>query len=138
VRAALLSAIAILVGAGCGDERAFEPEEFVDEANAEGAGLVLGEPLTSIEEGVDVYALSFEEEPGGQDEPGPSGHAHAGGSLIVTDDADAAREEHARCEQAVTLVCYRAANVVLLFDADPSDEHVAKVDSAIRALATEG
>ena len=37
----------------------------------------------------------------------------------------------------MTLVCYRAANVVLLFDADPSDEHVAKVDAAIRALATE-
>jgi hypothetical protein len=38
----------------------------------------------------------------------------------------------------VTLVCYRAANVVLMFDADPSDEHVAEVDSAIRALETEG
>src|SRR5687768_974805 len=132
MRVAMLMLIAVLALAGCGSDRAFEPDEFVEEANAEGAGLVLGEPLTSIEEGVDVYALSFEEEPGEHDGPEPGGHAHSGGSLIVTEDADAAREEHARCEQAVTLVCYRAANVVLLFDADPSDEHVTEVDSAIR------
>ena len=138
MRVAAVTLVTSLAVAGCGGERTYEPSEFVEEANAEGAGLVLGEPLTSIEEGVDVYALSFEEEPGGHDEAEPGGHAHSGGSLIVTEDADAAREEHARCEQAVTLVCYRAANVVLLFDADPSDEHVAKVDSAIRALATEG
>jgi hypothetical protein len=138
MRVAAVTLVAVLAGTGCGSERSFDPEEFVEEANAEGAGLVLGESLTSIEEGVDVYAISFEEEPGEHDEPEPGGHAHSGGSLIVTGDADAAREEHARCEQAVTLVCYRAANVVLLFDAEPSDEHVAKVDSAIRALETEG
>ncbi len=138
MRVAAVTLVTFLAVAGCGGERTFEPSELVEEANAKGAGLVLGEPLTSIEEGVDVYALSFEEETGEHDEPEPGGHAHSGGSLIVTGDADAAREEHARCEQAVTLVCYRAANVVLLFDADPSDEHVAKVDSAIRALETDG
>jgi hypothetical protein len=136
MRVAAVMLITFLAIAGCGGERAFEPEEFVDEANAEGAGLVLGEPLTSIEEGVDVYALSFAEEPGERAEPGE--HAHSGGSMIVTEDAEAAREEHGRCEDAVTLICYRAANVVLMFDADPSDEHVAEVDSAIRALESEG
>ena len=85
MRAALLSAIATLVAAGCGGEHSFEPEEFVDEMNAESAGLALGEPLTSIEQGVDVYALSFEEEPAEHDEPEPAGHAHSGGSLIVTE-----------------------------------------------------
>jgi hypothetical protein len=123
--------VGLLTFAGCGGERTFEPAEFVEEANGEGANLVLGEPLTSIEEGVDVYAISFAEEADGE------GHSHSGGSLIVTDDADAAREEHLRCEEAVTLVCYRAANVVLMFDAGPSDRNVAAVDSAIRALASQ-
>jgi hypothetical protein len=136
VRPALVSAIAILLATACGDERSFEPEEFVQEANAEGAGLILGEPLTSIEEGVDVYSISFEEEPGEREAPGE--HGHSGGSMIVTGSAEAAKEEYARCEQTVTLVCYRAANVVLFFDTERGDEHVAKVDSAIRALETEG
>jgi hypothetical protein len=138
MRAAAVTLATILAVAGCGDERAFEPEEFVDAMNAEGAGLVLGEPLTSIEEGVDVYALEFEEEPGEHEEPEAGGHGHSGGSMTVTEDAEAARAEHARCEEAVSLVCYRAANVVLFFDLEPSDEHVARVDAAVRALASEG
>ena len=109
---------------GCG-EREFEPDEFVEAANAEGAGLVLGESLTSITEDVEVFAVSFQQ---GQD------GAPGGGSLIVTGDSDSAREEHARCQSAVTLTCYRAANVVLYFDAPPSDARVARVDAAIRAL----
>ena len=124
---ALVLVLAALLASGCG-EREFEPEEFVDAANAEGAGLVLGESLTSITEEVEVFAVSFERGPGGgHDAPG-------GGSLIVTGDSDAAREEHARCESAVTHTCYRAANVVLYFDAPPSDARVARVDAAIRAL----
>jgi hypothetical protein len=121
LRIPVVTAVALLALVGCGGERSFEPDEFVGAANAEGADLVLGEPLTSIEEGVDVYALSFEE-------------GDSGGSLIVTADADAARDEHTRCEEAVSLVCYRAANVVLLFETDPSDPAVARVDAAIRAL----
>lgn len=127
-------AVTLLGAVGCGGERAFEPAEFVEEANAKGAGLVLGEPLASIEEGVEIYSISFTEEPGEGRGSEPGDHSHSGGSLIVTEDAESARAEHARCEDAVTLVCYRAANVVLLFDTDPSDEHVAKVDAAVRAL----
>ena len=124
-----------LVAAGCGGERSFEAAEFVDEANREGAALALGEPLTSLEEGADVYVVSFED---AEEAPEVSaGHAHSGGSLVVTEDADAAAEEFQRCEGAVTLTCYRAANVVLYFDAEPTDEHVARVDAAIRALADE-
>jgi hypothetical protein len=120
---ALLFVLVAMLAAGCG-EREFEPEEFVDAANAEGAGLVLGDSLTSITEDVEVFALSFEDGGGG-------------GSLIVTGDADSARGEFERCESAVTLTCYRAANVVLYFDAAPDDERVANVDAAIRALGAD-
>jgi hypothetical protein len=119
----LVIAILAWFAVGCG-EREFEPDEFVDAANAEGAGLVLGESLTSITEDVEVFAISFEQGSGG-------------GSLLLTDDSDSAREEHERCESAVTLTCYRAANVVLYFDAPPSDAQVARVDAAIRALGDE-
>ena len=54
-----------------------------------------------------------------------------------TENADAAREEFERCESAATLTCYRAANVVLYFDAAPGDQRVARVETAIRALAAE-
>ena len=133
--ALLLILIAVLT-AGCGGERNFEPGEFVDEANAEGAGLVLGEQLTSTEEGVDVYALSFDER--ARPAPGEDGPGHGGGgSMIVTDDTESATAEFERCEMAVTLTCYRAANVVLYFEAAPTDEHVASVEAAIRALGSE-
>ena len=131
--ALLFALIAVLVS-GCG-EREFEPDEFVQAANEEGAGLVLGSSLTSITEDVEVFALSFAEEeepaPGGGDEHG------GGGTLIVTGDADSARGEFARCQAAVSLTCYRAANVVLYFDVPPEDEHVARVEAAIRALGDE-
>ena len=123
-----------LVAAGCGGERSFEAAEFVDEANREGAALVLGEPLTSLEEGADVYVVSFEKAPAPEVS---AGRAHSGGSLVVTEDAEAATGEFQRCEGAVTLTCYRAANVVLYFDAEPTDEHVGRVDAAIRALGEE-
>jgi hypothetical protein len=135
VPAALLWIVLVaLLAAGCG-EREFEPGEFVDAANEEGAGLVLGESLTSITEDVEVFALTFEE---GDEPAGGGGHEHGGGgSLLVAGDADSAAEEYERCEDTVSLTCYRAANVVLYFNAAPSDEHVANVDAAIRALGDE-
>lgn len=122
-----------ILAAGCGGEREFEAEEFVDAANEEGAGLVLGGSLTSIEEDVEVFAIEFAEEGGGHE----GEHAHSGGSLIVAGDAEAATDEFERCESAVTLRCYRAANVVLLFDAEAGQAEVAKIDAAIRALGSE-
>ena len=128
---AALAIVIALLFAGCGGERTFEPAEFVDEANRQGAGMILGEQLTSIQEGVDVFSLSFAERAGAEQDD----HGHSGGSMIVTEDAEAATDELERCEGAVTLTCYRAANVVLYFDGEPSDEHIAGVDAAIRGLA---
>lgn len=130
---ALVLVLAAVLAAGCG-EREFAPDEFVDAANAEGAGLILGESLTSITEDVEVFAVSFEE----GDEPAAGGHEHdGGGSLMVTGDSDSAREEFERCQSTSSLTCYRAANVVIYFDAPPQEEHVARVEAAIRALGDE-
>jgi hypothetical protein len=132
VRPAILILCALLV-ASCGGERTFEPEEFVDEANAAGAGLALGEPLTSIAEGVDVYALEFTAPVEETD-----GHGHGGGgSLVVTEDSGSATDEFERCEAAVSLTCYRAANVVLYFEAERTDERLIAVERAITELGSE-
>jgi hypothetical protein len=137
LRPAVLAILFALLVAACGGERTFEPDEFVGAANEKGAGLVLGEQLTSIEEGVDVYALSFADAATAQ-ATGDEEHEHGtGGSMIVTDDAESATAEFERCETAVSLTCYRAANVVLYFNAAPTDEHVVPVGTAIRALGSQ-
>jgi hypothetical protein len=131
---AALSAL-LLTGWACG-ERSFEADEFVEEANANGAPFVLGEPLTSTA-GNEVYALRLEEEDAAQPGELEAGQEHGGGSLTLTEDADAAREEYARCEEAVSLLCYRAANVVVAFEDVLAPEERARIEAAIRAMATE-
>lgn len=137
--AAALLAVAAL--AACG-ETEFDAEGFVSEANDRGAGLELGEPLLSAREETDVYAVEVERpsatgRPDGADEH-LGEHEHVGGgSLIVAADADAAKAEFERCEGAVSLVCYRAANVVLALEGEPNSPELVGVDGAIRALASE-
>ena len=134
---AAILVLCALFATGCGGEREFQAGEFVDAANEEGAGLVLGDSLTSIEEDVEVFAMEFAEDGDHAEDEPKGGHAHSGGSLIVAGDAESATEEFERCESAVTLTCYRAANVVLFFDAESTPEHVARVDAAIRALGSD-
>ena len=113
---AALCAAAIVV-AGCGSgERSFSAQEFVDEANANGASLALGTRLGG--EQAEIYALRV----GAAAGPDGAPAAEAGsGSLRVEDSSDAAEAQYARCEQA-GLFCYRAANVVLVFEADVDPE----------------
>jgi hypothetical protein len=131
---ALLITLVFVLG-GCGDdERTFEADEFVDAINAEGAGLRLGEGLSSGQEGIELFQVLFAEDDGHADE---EGHAHTGGTLALADDAEAARAEFERCDAAVTLTCYRAANAVVYFEGEPTDPEIARVDAAIRSLASD-
>jgi hypothetical protein len=134
-----LAAVALLGLAlpGCGSgERSFSAEEFVAEANAHGANLELGEPLSTSEADVELYSLTIEEPPGGEEiGKGPAiEHEHGGGSLRVTESVEDAEAEVGRCEQAVSLFCYRAANVVLIFEQDADPEALSEVAAALRAL----
>lgn len=133
----VLATVLAVVGCGPG-ERTFEAQEFVEEANANGAGLELGEPLISTEADVSVYSLHISELPTGEGGlPAGGGHEEiASGALTLLPDAEAGREEYERCETAVSLICYRAANVSLSFEG-LTPEQRARLDAAITAMASD-
>ena len=119
------------LAAGCGEEEpVLSAGEAISELNERGAGLELGAPLDSS--GLEVHAVEFTSGAGDD----VHGHA-AGGSLVVATDVDAAREEHARCERALTLLCYRAANIVLRFEGRLAPDQSRRLTSALEALARE-
>ena len=147
---AVLLLVPLLLVAGCGQGKVFTAEEFVAEANRNGAGLELGGPLISPGPDRDVYALEVEEadRPGaGREEPdhaeepeseaSDDGHEHgSGGSLTVTEDSDAGRTEFERCDSAVSLLCYRAANMVVAFENTLPVELQNRVEEAIVAMGS--
>jgi len=104
-------AVSALALAGCGEGRTFTAEEFVDEVNGEGVKLELGEELVTDREGQELYAVEL-----AQVAELPGGERHTGGSISVSDDADGADEELASCQAAADLLCFRAANVVVVLE----------------------
>jgi hypothetical protein len=132
---ALATFAAATLAAGCGDgERTFTAPEFVAEANRNGAALELGAPLTVAAGDDEVYGIAIASR-GGNGRAEATGE-HGGGSLRVTDDDAAAADEHARCESAASLICYRAANVVLIFEPGTAARDLARVEAAIRGMET--
>jgi hypothetical protein len=118
--AALLAAALAFLGPGCTQEPTFGAEEFIDEVKREGVELTLGEPLTTDDESKELYALTLEPLPGESPEGVKGGeaeeHEHGGGSLSVYDDNAGAEEGMKACEAAADLLCYRAANIVVILE----------------------
>ena len=117
---------ALALGACGGEDPAFDADDFVAAANARGAGLTLGAPLPTTREGVTLHGLAFTAGNAGVASPGSSG------TLVVTPGDDEALAEYERCEASGNLICFRAANVALYFEADPAD--LARVVGAITAM----
>ena len=137
----MLAWAALLAGAlaACGDETTFTADELVAEVNERGAQVRLGERLTTSQD-VELYALRLA---GAGAAPGvPLGDAgsapvdvHGGGTLTITEDDDAALAEFERCESAVSLVCFRAANAVLIFEGAVPNQDLARIETAVRSMA---
>ncbi len=67
----------------------------------------------------------------------PDESAHeGGGSLIVAPDPDKGLDEYERCEATLSLLCYRVANIVLVFEALEPEQR-AQLDAAVVALGNE-
>jgi hypothetical protein len=132
--AALLAAAVLAVG--CGGEREFDAGELIDAANAEGAELALGEQITTTPAGEPVYSIRFAAPAGG--DPNPQLQSgRSSGTMIVAGDAGSAGEEYDHCESSADLTCFRAANVVLRFEAMAAADR-ARVSGALSALASDG
>ena len=132
-----LAALIGLALAGCGDgERVFSAPELIEEVNANGAALELGDPLETAREGAEVSEVTFVEN-GAQHDDEIARHEHGGGTLTITTDAEAGLDEYERCESAAALLCFRASNAVLFFEAglDPADR--TRLEAALRAMASE-
>ena len=143
MRRALLSPIATLaLLAGCGgDDSGFTAEQFVGAVNQRGAALELGAELRSTRPDATVFAVEVgvpraQAEDAG-DEALPEGETHTGGSLAVMPDAAAGLDEYRRCEQAATLLCFRADNVVLVLEGEIDPAQIAALSQALRAIAEE-
>jgi hypothetical protein len=130
----LLALLLAVLLASCGGERSFTAEEFVDEINAEGAALELGDVITENQDGLEILEVSFSEPAvtptGGQAE------TSAHGAMLVLGDAEEAVDEVVRCESAPASTCFRAANVVVRFE-EILPEEQARVTQAFEALASE-
>ena len=108
--------MALAALAGCGGEPRFTTEEFVDGVVRQGVDLRLGEPLVTDEEGKELYAVELEPL-GGPRVDSEGEEVHSGGSLSVYDENEGDPDTELKsCEMAVDLLCYRAANVVVVLE----------------------
>src|SRR5262245_9319665 len=89
-------ALALGVTAGCGSEQTYGAQEFVRAVDRQGVELRLGEPLTTDQEGKELYAVELEPLTGpAVDTEGDP--LHAAGSLSVYEGQGGAADEFAHC-----------------------------------------
>jgi hypothetical protein len=130
--AGALAAVLLAVAAvGCGSERKLSAEEFAEDVNAQGVGFELGERLISADEDKQVYAVELEAV---AKLPGSNG-GHTGGSLAVHEDTEEAETGMRACQSSADLLCYRAANVVVVLESGGIEAQ--RLGVAIENLAKE-
>jgi hypothetical protein len=105
----------------------------VSAVNQRGASLELGPQLRSTRPDAQVYALELTD----GEAAGEAAGGHAGGSLAVMSDADAGADEWKRCDEAASLLCYRADNVVLFLEGDISQAQQDALANALRLIQDE-
>lgn len=127
--AAAFMAVLLLALAGCGSERTFDAAGIVTEIREAGTALALGEPLQSSGSSAEIRSVSF------ASGTGPlNGDAHGSGAVVVLDDNYAAESEFARCDSAVSFVCFRVSNVVLRFS-NISTAEERQITESLRQIA---
>jgi hypothetical protein len=132
--AALTALLLTLAGCG-GSEPTFTAQEFVKLVNREGVDLRLGEPLVTDEQGKELYAVELDPL-GGPEVDSQGEDVHAGGSLSAYEDDGGAEDEFASCRRAADLLCYQAANVVIVLEGGGLEAQ--QLGVAIRRLAGQG
>ncbi len=113
--ATVLVVVAAVAAIGCGGEREFTAEQFIDAANEQGAELELGEEVATTPAGEPVLKISSAPAP---DSDPQLQTGSSSGTLVVASDVGSAGAEFDHCEEAADLTCFRVANVVLRFEGD--------------------
>ena len=130
-KALAISAAGLLVVAGCGSA-SFGAEEFVKQANEKGAGIELGPPLGSSEPGKKTYEADLVVAPGA---PRPKGEENGlRGSLSVYDEQEAADRGLRECMATTELLCYQAANVVMVFSGSQPNAVQLRLAAALKHI----
>jgi hypothetical protein len=111
--------IAAALTAGCGGASNLTATDFINGVNEEGVEIKLGEELSRTG-GRELYAVQLVQLPGHPEPaPGTEEHEHeqpGSGTLYIFDDSGAAEQQMDACRGSAGLTCYRAQNMVVLFE----------------------
>ena len=110
---ALAAVALVLAVAGCGGEKTFSADEFVDEVGDEGVELTLGAELFSDDDSKHVYDVELDPLPG-TPTPAEGALESPHGSLTVHDEVSGADDQFRHCQSAGDFLCFQASNVVLV------------------------
>jgi hypothetical protein len=127
----------LLSVAGCGSSSpTLTASEFIDRINGEGVSIVLGQQLSSGGNADELYAVELPPAPG-QPKPPPDSEAESGasGSLYAFDDVGGAEDQLEGCQASAGLLCFRAANIVVVLDEHSSPLEARRLAVAIQRLA---
>jgi len=126
-------AVVCLLASGCGGDDNFTAGGFVERVNDEGVQMRLGPQLSSAD-GKSLYTVRLIPLPG---QPPPAPGEHEGspdrGTLYVFDGSDGARQQLQACRGSGGLACYRANNVVVIFESSSLESE--RLGVAIRKMA---
>ena len=131
-----MAAVAAL--AGCGSEKTFTAAEFVGQVNEQGVSLELGRQLPAGSDAEAIYAVTLPRLPG-EPRPAPDEEGSGkgpNGTLYVYGDSGGAEDELDACRASAGLLCFRAANVVLVFDQEVSGISAQRLGVAIERLGS--
>jgi hypothetical protein len=121
----------VLTAAGCGST-SFGAEEFVKKANENGAGIELGPSLGSSQPGKKTYEVDLVVAPGS---PQPTGEENGlRGSLSTYDTQEAADRGLRECQATTELLCYQAANVVMVFGGSQPNAVQLRLAAALKKM----
>jgi hypothetical protein len=126
-------ALICLLAAGCGGDDNFTAAGFVEQVNDQGVQMRLGPQLSDTGSRT-LYEIRLIPLPG---QPPPAPGEHEGppgrGTLYVFDGSDGAKQQLEACRGSGGLACYRANNVVTVFESISLESE--RLGVAIRRMA---
>jgi hypothetical protein len=125
----LIAASLLVPGCGGGGQT-FTGSEFIDRISVQGLSIELGRRLHSGGDAKELYAVRL------PPLRGERGHG-ASGTLYVFGDNGGADDQLAACHGSSGLLCFRAANVVVVLGDEGSGLEAQRLAVAMKRLASQ-